>query len=115
MGVTDRAHINAHQFKLGADICAGKRKIATTNMTGCVAAHGIARCHQAEDKIIPQGIFTNGINIRIRCLALVIDHNTAALTDSQVKLTSQGVLGAVTAENRSISVSRFSPSAKHIL
>ena len=97
MGITNARHIDAHQFEFGTHVgaleCAG---MGAGDGVDSDLSHLITGCHQAVNTAAPQGAFADGVDVRVGCLAVIIDGDAAALTHGQAGNFSQFIAGADT-------------------
>ena len=89
MSVANAADVNAQQLQLGAEIRAFKGVFGLENMVNGHLGHFVARCDQAKNAVVPAGAFTDGVDIRVRGLTGIVDHDTAAGSDFQTALGGQ--------------------------
>ena len=96
VGVANPTDINAQQLQLGAEIRAFKGVFGLEDMVNGNLGHFVAWRDQAKNAVVPAGAFTDGVDIRVRGLAGVVDHNTAAGSDFQTALGGQLIARADT-------------------
>ena len=96
MRVANPADVNAEQLQLGAQIRAFKGVFGFENMVNGNLRHFVAWSDQTIHAVVPTGAFADGIDIRVRSLAGVVNHDTTARSDVQAALGGQFVAWANT-------------------
>ena len=96
MSVANAADVNAQQLQLGAEIRAFKGVFGLEDMVNGNLSHFVARGDQAVNAVVPAGAFTDGVDIRVRGLAGVVNHDAAARSDFQTALGGQLIARADT-------------------
>ena len=91
MRIANPADIHAEQLQLGAQVRAFKSVFGFENMVNGNLCHFVARGHQTIHAVVPTGAFANRIDIRVRGLARIVDHDPAARRDVQAALSCQFV------------------------
>ena len=82
MRIADTAHIDAHQFELGAHVSACKGlSVIACDLSGANTGHAITWRDQAKNGVVPYGALSNGIYIRGIGTASFINQNTATGAD----------------------------------
>ena len=96
VSVANAADVNAQQLQLGAKIRAFKGVFGLEDMVNGNLSHFVARGDQAVNAVVPAGAFTDGVDIRVRGLAGVVNHDAAARSDFQTALGGQLIARADT-------------------
>ena len=96
MRIANAADVHAQQLQLGAEVCAFKHVFGFEDVVNGNLRHFVARRDQTVHAVVPAGAFANRVDIRVRRLAGVVNHNTAALSDVQAALGGQFVTRADT-------------------
>ncbi len=93
VGITNGAHIHAHQLELGAHVRALEERVTAGQGRHRHLGHLVARRHQAETAVVPGRAFADGENVRVTGEALVVHLDTAALAHLQPALPAQLIPG----------------------
>ena len=91
MRVANTADVNAEQLQLGAQVCAFKGVFSFENMVNGNLRHFVARSDQTIHAVVPACAFADGIDVRVRSLAGVVNDDTAAWRDVKAALGCQFV------------------------
>ena len=96
--VTEASHLNAGELQLGCDVELFNLSffIVVEQVSCHSVSHSVSRCDQAPGAAQYAGDLTDSPNVLVGGVACVVDENTAALTQCQVSVTCQFVVGANT-------------------
>jgi hypothetical protein len=92
--VADAGDVHAHQLELGAHVGAGELFILPHQMGGGDPRHLVAGRDQPEDLAVPERAFADGVDVRVRGPAVIVDHDTAAFADAEPAVAGQLVARA---------------------
>ena len=96
--ITEAGNLNAGELQLGCDVeLFNLSFFVVVEQVSCHSvSHSVSRCDQAPGAAQHAGNLTDSPNVLVGGVACVVDENTAALTQCQVSVACQLVVGANT-------------------